>query len=102
MFQHLIFLWMFPLLYKTIRRFALQHRMEIRFLFVRQNATSFITLLLIGPHELCEGNDMIQTGSLIRCSCHGSTFTHSDEVSKGPAQSNLTVHPTTYDPTTQK
>jgi cytochrome b6-f complex iron-sulfur subunit len=71
-------------------------------LIVRQSATSYITLLLICPHALCGGDTMSQYGSTIYCTCHGSTFSLTGQVTQGPAQSNLTTYSTVYDLATKK
>ena len=71
-------------------------------LIVRQNASSYITLLLICPHALCGGNSMIQSGSIIYCTCHGSTFDLSGQVTQGPSQSNLVTYSTVYNSSTRK
>ncbi len=71
-------------------------------LIVRQSAASYITLLLICPHALCGGSTMIQSGGTIYCSCHGSTFDLSGQVTQGPAQSNLVTYSTVYNSSTRK
>jgi len=71
-------------------------------LIVRQSATSFITLLLICPHALCGGSSMGKSGNSIFCTCHGSVFSLTGQVTQGPAQSNLTTYSTTFDSATEK
>ena len=71
-------------------------------LVVRQSAGSYITLLLICPHQLCGGSSMVQSGSTIICTCHDSRFNLSGQVTQGPSQTNLTTYSTTYDATSKK
>jgi cytochrome b6-f complex iron-sulfur subunit len=71
-------------------------------LIVRQSATSYITLLLICPHAYCGGDTMVQSGNSIFCSCHGSSFSLTGQVTQGPAQSNLVTYSTVFNPTSKK
>ena len=71
-------------------------------LVVRQNATTYITILLVCTHEGCGGNDMKLSGSTIVCSCHDSHFDMKGNVTKGPATTSLKTYSTTYDAATKK
>ena len=71
-------------------------------LVVRQNAATYISLLLVCTHELCGGKDMQLSGKTINCSCHGSQFDLSGNVTKGPATTSLKTYSTTFDSTTKK
>ena len=71
-------------------------------LIVRQSAATYITLLLICPHQNCGGSSMVQIQNSIECTCHGSTFSLTGQVTQGPSQSNLVTYSTVYDATTKK
>ena len=71
-------------------------------LVVRQNATTYITLLLVCTHEGCSVNDMKLSGSTINCSCHGSQFDLKGNVTKGPASTSLKTYSTTFDSQAKK
>jgi len=71
-------------------------------LVVRQSAASYITLLLICPHQNCGGSSMVQAGSSIVCTCHDSKFNLAGHVTQGPAQTDLTTYSTVYDATSKK
>ena len=71
-------------------------------LVVRQSASTYITLLMVCPHQNCGGTSMIQSQGNILCTCHGSTFSMNGTVMMGPAQTNLVTYSTVYDPTTKK
>jgi Rieske Fe-S protein len=67
---------------------------------VRQSPTSYTTDLLICPHAGCSGSSFVQSPqtSLV-CTCHGSVFSLTGQVTQGPAQTNLTTYSTTFNST---
>jgi len=71
-------------------------------LVVRNSASAYTTLLLVCTHEGCGGSSMTQSGSTVKCSCHGAQFNLSGAPMSGPASSNLKTYSTTYDSSTKK
>src|SRR5579862_1482960 len=57
-------------------------------LVVRLSQTSYTTDLLICTHSGCGGSSMVQSGTSIICTCHGSAFSLTGQVLQGPAQTN--------------
>ncbi len=71
-------------------------------LIVRQNPSTYVTLLMICTHDGCTDDRMQQSGTTIICSCHGAEFNLIGEVKHGPASTNLTTYATAYDAETKK
>ncbi len=56
-------------------------------------ASTFVAVSAICPHQGCLINGF--SGGSYVCPCHGSTFTTSGQVTRGPAGSNLPQYATT-------
>lgn len=69
-------------------------------LLVRVTAIEYVALSMRCTHEGCTVNAPM--ADAITCICHGSVYTLTGEVVKGPAPSNLHNYPLTYDATSGK
>lgn len=64
-------------------------------LFISRTGDSkFLALSLLCSHKKCTVD---YTGDGFECPCHGSTYTSTGKVTKGPATKNLKSYKTTYD-----
>ncbi|MBK8247409.1 MAG: Rieske (2Fe-2S) protein [Gemmatimonadetes bacterium] len=64
-------------------------------LVVRVSATQYQALSSVCTHQACTVSSF--DGSRLTCPCHGSQFSTSGAVTKGPAASALRAFPTTFD-----
>jgi cytochrome b6-f complex iron-sulfur subunit len=70
---------------------------QARVVVLRLSATDYRTLSSVCTHEGCTVNEF--NGSQVICPCHGSQFSTSGAVVRGPAGSPLRSFPTTFDAT---
>ncbi len=68
---------------------------QARAVVIRLSATDYRALSSVCTHEQCTVNEF--NGSQIICPCHGSQFSTSGAVVRGPAGSPLKSFPTTFD-----
>ena len=64
-------------------------------LVVRVSATQYQALSSVCTHQACTVSSF--DGAKLTCPCHGSQFSTSGAVTKGPAASALRAFPTTFD-----
>ncbi len=62
----------------------------------RTGQSNFLALSTVCTHKKCEVD---YTGSGFECPCHGSNYSSSGKVTKGPAKKNLKSYKTTYNET---
>ena len=65
------------------------------FLIARTSASAFNVLTAVCTHEGCTVSN--SSGSAFACPCHGSQFSTSGSVAKGPANSSLRQFPSSFD-----
>jgi cytochrome b6-f complex iron-sulfur subunit len=70
---------------------------QARVAVIRLSATDYRTLSSVCTHEGCTVNAF--NGSQVICPCHGSQFSTSGAVVRGPAGAPLRSFPTTFDAT---
>jgi cytochrome b6-f complex iron-sulfur subunit len=64
------------------------------FLVARTGQTTFSAVTAVCTHEGCTVSQF--TGSVYQCPCHGSQFTTSGAVVRGPAAAALSSRPTAF------
>ena len=62
---------------------------------MRINATTFFALSTICTHQGCDA-DVVDGGTIVSCSCHGSRFDKNGNVLNGPAERPLPQLQTSY------
>jgi cytochrome b6-f complex iron-sulfur subunit len=67
-------------------------------LVIRVSATVYQAMTSVCTHQACTVNSF--DGARLACPCHGSQFSTSGAVVRGPATAPLRTYPTAFDPAT--
>ena len=62
---------------------------------MRTGATTFVALSTVCTHQGCDA-DVVDNGTIVSCSCHGSRFDKNGNVLNGPAERPLPQLATVY------
>lgn len=68
---------------------------------MRTGATTFLALSTVCTHQGCDA-DVVDNGTIVSCSCHGSRFDKNGNVLNGPAEQPLPQLATVYNPQTDE
>ena len=68
---------------------------------MRTGPTTFLALLTVCTHQGCDA-DVVENGTIVSCSCHGSRFDKNGNVVNGPADRPLPQIATIYNAQTDE